>query len=149
MRWGSNWTGVVIQMKIGAFGLVHWLDSDGFLGIECKKGRGLILPGGTYDPTIDRTYHDTARRELKEETGVEVHSSYIQYLWCGPDGGDYMTFAFYCPHVTQWSPTETAEGKPCRVTWNDLFQSRFAAHYRVLFDVLRDSHRPELNNLVY
>lgn len=118
-------------MKIGAIAVMPY---DGaFLGIQCKKGRGIILPGGTYDPAQDRSFHLTACREAFEECGAKINfpTMPVTEIACWPDGGDYMTFSFWCP---QWDGPvwETNEGKPVRATWMDLIASKFGAYYLLL-----------------
>lgn len=119
-------------MKIGCLVVMEY--GHGFLGINCAKGRGRILPGGTYEPLKDKTYQDTAIRECEEETGVTPQS--LHYLWSGPDGGDYITFAFRADWW-QGEPRGSAEGQPTIVTWEDLFESKFAAYYRILHEVMQ------------
>jgi len=101
-------------------------------GSTVRRAGGLILPGGTYDPKQDRTYHDTARRECQEETGITPYN--LRYIWSGPDGGEYITFAFEADWC-EGTPMETPEGTPQIVTWRDLCTSHFAAYYNVLHQV--------------
>ena len=126
-------------MKIGAIAVMPY---DGaFLGIECKKGRGIILPGGTYDPAQDRTFHDTAIREAFEECGARIGRSWpdIAEIGCWPDGGDYMTFSFFTP---KWNGPvrETNEGKPIRAEWKDLLASKFGAYYLLLYQKMKGKY---------
>ncbi|MFX0035010.1 MAG: NUDIX hydrolase [Candidatus Hermodarchaeota archaeon] len=37
-----------------------------------KHSGEISFPGGKYDPTLDSSYLDTAKRELKEELGIEL-----------------------------------------------------------------------------
>jgi len=118
-------------MKIGCIAMMPY--KGGFLGLRCAKGRGLILPGGTYEPAKDPTYQATAIREAMEEVNVIPHD--LRYVWHGPDGGDYMTFTF---EATWFSgePKTSDEGVPQVVHWADLFNSHFAAYYRILYEVM-------------
>lgn len=133
--------------KIGAFAVVpvHSGVKVGLLGIECAKGRGLILPGGTYEPSIDASYHHTAKRELYEETEVTAVLEDMRYLMLAPDGGNYMTYAFLCPRV-YGTPQITEEGKPTIATWDQLCDNKyFGSYYRVLRDIIIDkspTHSP-------
>jgi 8-oxo-dGTP pyrophosphatase MutT (NUDIX family) len=118
-------------MKIGAIAVIPY--SHGFLGLQCAKGRGLILPGGTYEREKDSSYQDTAIRETVEEVGVIPHG--LQYIWHGPDGGDYTTFAF----LANWysgEPRASNEGVPQVVQWDDLFKSDFGAYYLILYEIM-------------
>lgn len=109
--------------------------ADKLVGLECSKGRGLILPGGRWEVEKDRTYHHAASREAKEEVGLDCPAANLKYLWHGPDGFGYDTFSFlaYQPRPIEL-PASTPSGRPCFVTVNDLMQSKFAAYYAVLFD---------------
>jgi 8-oxo-dGTP pyrophosphatase MutT (NUDIX family) len=119
-------------IKVGAITLMPY--KGGFLGMQCKKGRGLILPGGTYEPKKDATYKDTAIREAQEEVGVTPKN--LRYLWCGPDGGGYMTFAFEAQSF-EGEPKASNEGVPQVVHWSDLFESTFGAYYEILYEVMQ------------
>lgn len=119
-------------MKIGCIAMIHY--QGGFLGLRCAKGRGLILPGGTYEPAKDRTYQATAIREAMEEVGVTPHD--LRYVWHGPDGGEYTTFTFEASWHSGTPAKETNEGIPQVVHWADLFESRFEAYYRILYEVM-------------
>lgn len=120
-------------MKIGAIAVMPY--EMGFLGIKCAKGRGIILPGGTYEPNKDNFYHSTACREALEEVGVIVDQSMMRYICCLPDGGDYMTFAFWCPHYYN-EPKPSSEGTPTLASWKNLIDSNFGAYYRVLYEIM-------------
>jgi len=119
-------------MNIACIGIIPHVDR--YIGIKCAKGRGHIMPGGKYDPSQDRTYHDCARREIWEETGITCNK--MKYVWHAPDFGDYTTFAFL---VTEYSGTvkqETKEGQVCAIPVEILMQSSFAAYYKILFEIL-------------
>lgn len=126
-------------MRIGVIAVIPF--NNQFLGIKCKKGRGYILPGGGYDSSLDKTYHATARREANEEVGISVEYHDIKYITCLPDGGDYMTFAMWCP---TWNgiPKETDEGIPELVGWNHLlnYSGPFVSYYRVLYDIMQGKY---------
>ena len=118
-------------MKIGCIAMMHY--QGGFLGLRCAKGRGLILPGGTYEPAKDTSYQATAVREAQEEVSVTPHD--LRYVWSGPDGGDYITFTFEANWYSG-EPQCSNEGVPQVVGWADLFESSFGAYYRILAEVM-------------
>lgn len=128
------------MIKIGCVAIVPHESGKGFHGIRCGKGRGIILPGGRYEKDVDLTYHHTACRELFEEMGLVTTPEDLEYLWHGPDGGDFITFAFL---VKRYSgvPQETKEGIPVHADWNDLMVSHFAGWYACLKDVLDQRSR--------
>jgi 8-oxo-dGTP pyrophosphatase MutT (NUDIX family) len=129
-------------IKIGCIAVIPY--QDAFLGIQCKKGRGIILPGGRYEPEKDASYHATAVREAEEECGVLLSEAFLKYITCQPDGGDFMTYAFYA-ELSAGTPRETAEGIPCVATWHNLIyqKSPFSPYYRVLKDVMKGKYQWE------
>lgn len=108
-----------------------------FLGMQCAKGRGLILPGGKFEWEKDKTYKDTAKRECREEVGVQPLD--LKYVWHGPDGKDFITFAFYA-ETFLGTPKRSDEGVPQRVEWEDLLVSHFAAYYEILFEIMQGKY---------
>lgn len=118
-------------LNIGALVLVPY--QGAWLGMRCAKGRGLILPGGTYEPDKDPTYQATAIRECQEEVGVIPHD--LRYIWHGPDGGAYITFAFLATWYSG-QPQASNEGVPQAVEWRDLFASKFGAYYQILYEII-------------
>lgn len=121
-----------INMKIGCLIMIPC--GSAFLGIQCAKGRGKILPGGTYEPGKDKTYQDAAVRECQEEMGVTP--THPRYIWHGPDGGDCITFAFRSEYYSG-EPIATPEGTPVIASWGDLFDSAFGAYYRILHEIVQ------------
>lgn len=125
-----------IAIKIGCVTLVPgWGDGivGKFLALDCAKGRGIILPGGKFEPKIDRTYRNAAARECREETGCEPTD--LSYLWHGPDGGKFTTFAFTGKLFAPRPMVETREGKPLWATRSQLLASDYAAFYDVMFEM--------------
>jgi ADP-ribose pyrophosphatase YjhB (NUDIX family) len=126
------------MIKVGCIAVVPV--EGGFVGMECDKNRGLILPGGKWERDKDKSYHHAAARELLEETGLSTDPEKLEYIWHGPDTGEYITFAFLAREV-QGTIRESPEGMPRLVTWDDLLASHFGAYYRVLREVMaRWSH---------
>ncbi len=118
-------------MLIGAVVLVR--SGSKILCIDCKKGRGIILPGGAVEP--GESFHAAAKREFKEETGYVA--TRLQYVFGGPANPETYT---YCFMHTGSLPDKTAEGdeKVIWATWEDMFASKFGAYYRVLADIVKD-----------
>lgn len=117
-------------MKINCIAMMHC--QGGFVGLR-SVGRGLILPSGRYEPAKDLTYKDTAIRHAQDEVGVTPHN--LRYVWHGPDGGDYTTFAF---ETNSWEgiPKCSNEGVPQVVDWDDLLDSDLGAYYSILYEIM-------------
>lgn len=113
-------------------------ENGGFVGLKCSKGRGVIFPGGKYEKDKDKTYEETASRELMEETGLFCEPERMTYLFQGPSiFDDYWVIAFlatYCHGQLR----ESNEGCPQRVVKAQLLNSDFRAYYSLLFNALRD-----------
>ena len=106
----------------------------GYVGIECAKGRGKILPGGKWTPE-DGTYRNAAAREFREETGLIIDPNDLKYIWHGPDGYGYETFGFLATKYATGKTCDSPEGKVCTVTVEELLQSKYGAWYDVFFSV--------------
>ena len=113
-----------------------------FIGIKCSKGRGLILPGGGWESDKDPTYHHAAAREAFEETSIKIDHQRLKYLWHGPDGFGYQTIAFLHQGLCDLPSVKLPEGEPTIVTPQDTYASKFAAWYRILFEVCHDQLWP-------
>lgn len=120
--------------KIGCVTVCRAGKSNHFMGLECPKGRGKILPGGKWEPEKDKFYQHGAARELYEEIGLIVDPEKLEYLWHGPDGYKCDTFAFL---TNEWKRDldYEAECKPIVVSKEDLLASKFGAWYDVFFKV--------------
>lgn len=126
-------------MKHSAVALVFF--NGKIVGLDCAKGRGLILPGGKFDPEQDRTLHDTAKRELFEETGLFATTAVHIYsgFSCPVEMG-FFTSCFVCTVNNIFDMKETVEGIPRLVGWTELCNSGgFPAYYNILFDVYNES----------
>ena len=124
--------------KIGCVAVIP-LANGKYLGLNSDT-RGFILPGGKYDPEDDNSFQDCAARECREETGVKVNADDVSYVWHGPDGYGYDVFAFLFTDADfKYLHDEEylfCEGEPCEVTREQLFESKYGAYYRVMFEVL-------------
>jgi len=127
-----NWS----NRGLGVFALVpinlRW---PIFHAIECKKGRGVILPGGKWEK--GETYHQTAQREFKEEMGLDAHSFRFFHFGANTDG--YLCYTFRGDLQSYFQvPKETDEGRPCEATFDDLINgSEFGPYMAVLEDIWR------------
>lgn len=113
-------------MVIGCINLVE-LGVNEFVGIQCSKGRGIILPGGKWN--LGEDYEEAATRELLEETGLVATRQ--ELLWGGfsPDLAYVYTFL---TSIKEYKPVDSSEGKVVRCNWSDLFNSFFRPYYKLL-----------------
>jgi 8-oxo-dGTP pyrophosphatase MutT (NUDIX family) len=121
---------------IGVFALIPIsLRGPMFHAIECKRGRGIILPGGKWEP--GELYHQTAIRETEEEMGLRVTRPVFFHFGANTDG--YLCYTFQCDLTSSFQqPVETAEGKPVEACWDDLVRgSKFGPYMAVLSDIWR------------
>lgn len=101
-----------------------------FVGLRCSKGRGLILPGGKWEP--GELFTQTASRELLEETGLVAINHRLVFQSISSDG--YYVFAFETKvrDLDEMMP-RTREGQVLAyVTWSELMSSAFAPYYELL-----------------
>lgn len=103
------------------------------LAIKCAKGRGLILPGGKFEPDKDSSYRECARRELFEETGV-VALDAGQIIWHGMDSKKYYCYAVEFFEVILGEMNPTKEGTPHMINLKMLLKNEvFGADYDAMF----------------
>lgn len=113
---------------LGVCVFAHW---DGkIIALNCAKGRGIILPGGK--PEDGELFHQTARREFEEETGIEVaiadllfHGAYKYY--------DSINYCYaYRGYVREYKPVNSKEGEVVLTDWGELLKSQFRQFYSLL-----------------
>lgn len=115
------------------------------LGISRRKDKTKFgLPGGKKDDT-DNTTADTAIRETKEETGVDVHSCVFLYKReesPAETGGEW--FYTYCYLALSWSgePKNSEEGEVKWLTTTELTDpnSAFPIYNTKTFAKLREKY---------
>lgn len=130
-------------MGVGCIALCP-VDDCSFVGINCKKGRGWILPGGGLECNTDgrplETLKQCAEREFREETGLRIGA--IRWLFGAPNidpvsGIEYYVHTFI---VTKTSGSIIREGVdlgsgPMKcVNWVSLLESQFQSYYECLRD---------------
>lgn len=97
--------------------------------INCGKGRGIILPGGRWEP--GELYEEAAAREFQEETGFPL-DGLPKLFWQGYTLPDNYTYCFLgeCPGFAPFNWCE--EGETRLALWPDLLRSEFRAYYSLL-----------------
>jgi 8-oxo-dGTP pyrophosphatase MutT (NUDIX family) len=97
------------------------------------------LPGGGAEPTVDCTIEDTARRELREETGVEAG---ILVPFHRERSGTHCTTTFWAQTVKRWPKvlrSRPFEGYVAWVSPQVLLAptSRYREHTEYVLDLAR------------
>lgn len=72
------------------------------------------LPGGCAEPGVDRTIEDTARRELREETGVEADELVPIHR---ERSGTHCTTTFWARTVAHWPKVMQSKPFEGYVSW--------------------------------
>ena len=112
-------------MNIGCITLIR--RNGKMLGVQCNKGRGYILPGGKHE--YDETFIECARREFKEETGLDAEN--FRFVFQAPDGFGFMVLCFTA-NLCKDQAYEIGEMQVEEVTWEQLKQSKYKAYYELL-----------------
>lgn len=113
-------------MRIGAASLV--VKGQSVLAINCRKGRGLTLPGGAFEPK-DVNLKVTSIRELREETGVVGDNPRL--VWAGRAVDDNYCCVFEVTQIGESSLELATAEQPVWVNWKRLLtDSLFSANYQ-------------------
>lgn len=100
-------------------------------GINCHKGRGIILPGGKWEEGQE-LFEEAAQREFLEETRQHL-KGLPKLLWQGFTLRGNYTYCFLgeCPRFQ--AHVKSPEGDETRYAlWADLLKSDFRAYYSLL-----------------
>lgn len=119
-------------MIIGCVSLV--INGGDIIGLQCSKGRGVILPGGKQEE--GETFHETAARELYEEAGLKVISQ--KFIFAGFPHYKCYTYTFLTDVTNFKAGFKSKEGITTKTNWDELFKSEYGAYYRVLQEVWHD-----------
>ncbi len=105
------------------------------LTLQSKKGKGLVLPGGKWEP--GETFVECAKRELEEETGLKATGCELVFWGVNADGHFVYAFHTYTSNMTPLK--ETKEGKTCWSTWEELINnSSYKAFYELLYEAFQN-----------
>lgn len=124
-------------MNVGCSGVCwakNWeTDECGIVALECYKGRGIILPGGSFEPEQDESLHAAADREFLEETGVPAKAK--KFIFSGGWINGFHIYTYLMDHGDstdfKWGE-DVGSGKIVLAQWDDLFSSDFGPYYRLV-----------------
>jgi len=118
------------KVSFGA-ALLGWVDKDHIVALECSKGRGIILPGGTVE---EGEYPvQAAIREFEEETGGGLVLDWPELIYQGPSISDpCFTYCFQSKNVSlKEAKCGSNEGKVKICKPAELMTGKFAQYYSI------------------
>jgi ADP-ribose pyrophosphatase YjhB (NUDIX family) len=124
------------MMNIGCVSVVIPIPGH-IVAIECAKGRGLVLPGGSWEKAKGETFKEAAARELKEEANLTAKEQQLLYAGFNVDGWFCHSFLTSVTDIEAMEGT-VKEGPAVLVEIEELIsKSAFKAYYEILFDCLK------------
>ncbi len=108
-------------MKLACIAMVK--RNGKIIGVD--QGRGITMPGGKMEE--GETFVECARRELREETGLE--GTNFKLIFQAPDGFGFYVLAFSA-EATDFNVS--GENVMVETDWEELKQSRFKAYYELM-----------------
>lgn len=112
------------EVKIGCSVCAYY--GDYIVGL--RSDRGITLPGGKLEP--GETFRDCARREFKEETGMDTGS--LSLMWHGLNDDGFYVYC-YGTRIQTFTEFISNEGITVLCGVGDLLKSQFKSYYLEVF----------------